>query len=427
VYSSDQLPPAKVEQIYLDALSTEHWPNPMLSTASNLTSSITGPSGVKMSGPYSWVPPNYWLLDKQDLGGAYAFLTEGGPGENPLSMDSFQITVPQNKFWPINEYWDYHCGWSRGNFGNLRFFTPALDSRHGKADSAEDYLQKSQVMAYEGHRAMFEGYGRNKYISTGVIQWMLNNAFPQMIWHLYDYYLNPSATYFATKVACEPVHIQYSYDDDTIWVVNSLYSSQSSLVASVKVYTIDAKVVYSKDLDVPQVTADAAIKILFLDLNSISDQLSATFFIDLQLKDSSARVISRNFYWLSTQKDVLDWGKSSWFRTPCKFYADFTLLQTLPKVELKVSHTTEENTNGLASRVTVSNPSNVVAFFIHVRLVTGAAKKDVWPIYWDDNYFTLFPGESRDVTAQLPDSVEMHPEQNFDVIVEVWNNISGGK
>ena len=46
-------------------------------------------------------------------------------------------------------------------------------------------------MAYDGERAMFEAYARNKYDSTGVIQWMMNNAWPSLIWHLYDYYLRP--------------------------------------------------------------------------------------------------------------------------------------------------------------------------------------------------------------------------------------------
>ncbi len=68
-------------------------------------------------------------------------------------------------------------------------------------------------MTYEGERAMFEAYGRNKYTSTGVVQWMLNNAWPSIIWHLYDWYLRPGGGYFGTKKACEPLHVQYSYDD----------------------------------------------------------------------------------------------------------------------------------------------------------------------------------------------------------------------
>ena len=49
-----------------------------------------------------------------------------------------------------------------------------------------------------------------KYTATGIIQWMLNNAWPSLIWHLYDYYLQPAGGYFGTKKACEAVHVQYS-------------------------------------------------------------------------------------------------------------------------------------------------------------------------------------------------------------------------
>ena len=67
----------------------------------------------------------------------------------------------------------------------------ALANRYGKSDNVEDFATKSQMQTYEGVRAMYEAYSRNKYESTGVIQWMLNNAWPSMIWHLYDYYLRP--------------------------------------------------------------------------------------------------------------------------------------------------------------------------------------------------------------------------------------------
>ena len=54
-------------------------------------------------------------------------------------------------------------------------------------------------MEYDSERAMFEAYSKNKYASTGVIQWMLNNAWPSMIWHLYDYYLDAGAGYFGDQ------------------------------------------------------------------------------------------------------------------------------------------------------------------------------------------------------------------------------------
>ena len=105
---------------------------------------------------------------------------------------------------------------------------------------------KSQLMTYEGQRAMFEAYGGNRYTSTGVIQWMLNNAWPSMIWHLYDYYLMPGGGYFGTKKACEPIHVQYSYDDKSVVAVNTTYQPQRNLKLTAQVYDINLAEKFSK-------------------------------------------------------------------------------------------------------------------------------------------------------------------------------------
>lgn len=184
---------------------------------------------------------------------------------------------------------------------------------------------------------MFEGYSRNKYVSTGVIQWMLNNAWPEMIWHLYDYYLNTGGSYFGAKKGCEPVHIQYSYDDNSIWVINSLYQDQSNMLALVEVYDFDANQLYSQEYPIATINADSSVNVTVIPKLSA---LTTTYFVRLILTNGSS-IISRNFYWLSTSQDVLDWSDSNFFRTACSSYADFTMLETLPAVELEYSFKTE--------------------------------------------------------------------------------------
>jgi exo-1,4-beta-D-glucosaminidase len=103
----------------------------------------------------------------------------------------------------------------------------------------EDFAFKSQLQTYEGVRAMYEAYSRNKYESTGVIQWMLNNAWPSMIWHLYDYYLRPGGGYFGAKRAMEALHPMYGYDDHSIWVVSSQYEDVKGLKLTTKIYNLD--------------------------------------------------------------------------------------------------------------------------------------------------------------------------------------------
>eukprot|EP01102_Stenamoeba_stenopodia_P021025 TRINITY_DN8370_c0_g1_i1.p1 TRINITY_DN8370_c0_g1~~TRINITY_DN8370_c0_g1_i1.p1 ORF type:complete len:621 (-),score=123.06 TRINITY_DN8370_c0_g1_i1:112-1974(-) len=429
LYSSDQLPPLDIEENYLGVFNDVSWPNPLLATASNLTSRITGPSGVKMSGPYSWVAPNYWLQDTQ-LGGAFSFLTEGGPGENPLTYESFLNTVPSSDLWPINELWDYHCGNSEGHFGNLDYFSSALAGRYGTPKSAEDYLQKAQLMAYESHRAMFEGYSRNKYQSTGVIQWMLNNAWPEMIWHLYDYYLTPSASYFGTKKACESIHAVYSYDETgTIYLVNSLYTvSYDYLQVIVELFDVLGNKLYSTTVGTGPIEGDASVLVssnTIPPLNTI-EGITSTYFLRLTVFDQDEeQQLSQNLYWLSTTPDVIDYANSTWYRSPDSTYANFTLLQTLPPVYVNtnLTYSTDENTGITTVSVTVNNDNAYIAFFIRLRVTAGADGPDIQPILWSDNYFSLMSDESIDITATFESSLLGDYEPAL--IVEVFNNISG--
>ncbi len=182
-------------------------------------------------------------------------------------------------------------------------------------------------MNYEAQRAMFEAYGRNKYSSTGVIQWMLNNAWPSLIWHLYDYYLVPSGAYFGTKKANEPLHIQYSYDDNSVAVVNAYDHAYTGLKVKASIYDINAKEKASEDLtlDIPADSSTRAFQ-----LPAVKG-ISPTYFLKLELQDASGQRLSDNFYWLSTKQDVLDWPKKfEEVYTPQSAYADLSGLSSLP-------------------------------------------------------------------------------------------------
>ena len=206
---SDNPPPADIETMYLNVEKECRWPNPILSSATAKTSTVSGITGVKMTGPYDYVAPAYWLLDSK-TGGAHGFNTETGPGPAVPPVESLREMLPAEHLWPIDDWWNFHAG--GGQFRDIRVFSEALNARYGTATGLEDFAFKSQLMTYEAMRAMFEAFSRNKYTSTGVIQWMLNNAWPSLIWHLYDYYLRPGGGYFGAKKAMEPIHPLYSYD-----------------------------------------------------------------------------------------------------------------------------------------------------------------------------------------------------------------------
>ena len=410
---SDNPPPAEVESVYLNIEKDLEWPNPIVSSASEQKAAVSGASGVKMTGPYEYVPPVYWLADTR-AGGAYGYNTETSPGPAIPPRESLERFIPKDHLWPIDEVWNYHAGGER--FTTVNVFTDGLNRRYGKASSLDDYERKAQAMTYDGQRAMFEAYARNKYTSTGVIQWMLNNAWPSLIWHLYDYYLVPAGGYFGTKKACEPVHVQYSYDDNSVAVINGTYDPLKGVKASAKIYNIDAKEKAARETTL-DLGPDSATKAF--DLPN-PDGLTSTYFLKLELHDSAGKLVSENFYWLSTKPDVLDWEKrADTVYTPQKEFADLTALNDLPKARVAITKT--EHMSGTSSTLTVvtENKGDSVAFMVHPRLIRGKGGDDVTPIFWSDNYFSLLPGEKKSLTAKFDSSLLQGASP--ELVVDGWN------
>ena len=422
---SDNPPPPDVEQMYLNIEKELQWPNPVVSSATGKATTVTGDSGVKMSGPYEYIAPSYWeqdtpagqpnrkLCNAGGCGGAYGFNTETSMGPAVPPIESIRSMVGQDHLWPIDDVWNYHAG--GGEFKTIKVFSTALANRYGESDSAEDFALKSQLQTYEGVRAMYEAYSRNKYQSTGVIQWMLNNAWPSMIWHLYDYYLRPAGGYFGAKRAMEVLHPLYGYDDHSIWVVSSQYEDVKALKLTTKIYNIDMTEKFSRE-DSLEAPSDSTAKIFTLPE---VPGLSPVYFLMLRLTDAKGKIVGSNFYWLSTKPETIDWAKSTWWMTPTDSYADFTTLSQLAKVKLKVIDRTERKGEESVTHVSIENPSKSLAFFVRLKVNKGANGEEILPVVWEDNYVSLLPGEKRELTAIYRTS-ELGSEKPV-VQVSGWN------
>jgi exo-1,4-beta-D-glucosaminidase len=405
-YGSDFPPPEHVERRYLEVLAEEHWPNPFQSSATHKPAPLTGPSGLKMRGPYDWVPPNYWLEDTEH-GGAFGFATEISPGPAVPPIESLRKMIPAEHLWPIGQVWNFHAGVQE--FQNIRAFTEALNGRYGPTRTAEEFAELSQLAAYEGQRAMFEGYARNRARSTGVIQWMLNNAWPSVIWHLFDYYLRPGGGFFGTQRACEPLHVMYAYDDQSVVVINDYPTTFERLRIEIRVVDLDGKVVHTQtnEIAVQPVSATTVAKVS-------PPRTLQPYFVDLRLRLDNGVLTSRNFYWLPTTLDVLDTAATNWIHTPVQRYADLSALRNIPaaRLDLDVSRGSLNPSTDLI-RIGIRNPTDRLAFFAQLRLADRNGE-DVLPVVWSDNYLSLLPGERRTVDARIP----VGPAQARPLVVE---------
>jgi exo-1,4-beta-D-glucosaminidase len=417
---SDNAPPPAISKMYVDTLHAEDWSLPIIAAAADQGTAETGPSGMKMAGPYAWIPPAYWYADK--LGGAFGFDSEVSAGASiPLLDDLTRMLAPQEleALWKYPQARQFHASAAWSIFATIESFDTALARRYGQPKSLEDYVAKSQLENYDNVRAQFEAFNAHMDAakpSTGVIYWMLNNAWPSLHWHLYDYFLNPAGAYFGAKIANEPVHIQYSYDTRAIMLINHTLTPEHGLRAVIRVRDLDGSVAYERRLKDIDLEGSGARQLAMLPA---LDGLSRTYFIELELASADGKSISRNVYWLSTQTDEPDWEHSTWYLTPVTRYADLTPLQSLPTATSEVHVTMRhEGAEDIASvTLTVPPSSKAVALFQHVSIKQSAGGEPILPIQWSDNDVTLWPGESLTLTAHFATSGAATP------VVELtgWN------
>jgi exo-1,4-beta-D-glucosaminidase len=417
---SDNAPPPAIAKTYVDTLHAEDWSLPIIATAVDQATAETGPSGMKMAGPYSWIPPVYWYADK--LGGAFGFDSEVSAGASiPLLDDLTRMLSPQEleALWKYPEVRQYHASAAWSVFASIAPFDTALANRYGVPRSLEDYVAKSQLENYDNVRAQFEAFNAHMDAanpSTGVIYWMLNNAWPSLHWHLYDYFLNPAGAYFGAKTANEPVHIQYSYDTHAVMLVNHTLTSEHGLRATIRVRNLDGSMPYERSLKDIDLAGNSARQVAMVPPLT---GLSRTYFIELELASAKGKSISRNVYWLATQTDELDWAHSNWYLTPVTRYADLTSLQSLPSATSEVRATMRQEAADVITTVTLTVPpsSRAVALFQHVTIKRSTGGELMLPVLWSDNDVTLWPGESLTLTARFAMSGAQMPV----VQVSGWN------
>ncbi len=399
---SDKIPHPELEKKYVEIIDKYDGTRPYIAAAKEFTSKVSGPTGIKMRGPYAFTVPSYWYEDKEN-GGALGFNSETGPGAQIPVLESLKKMIPGDRLWPINDEWDYHC--ARNEFKNISRFVKGLKERYGKPKNLKEFVSKAQMLNYELIRPMFEAFSVNRYKATGIIQWMLNSAWPAMYWQLYDWYLVPTAAYYGTKEAAKPLHIIYRYYYDDVYVVNERFRKEDNLIAKVKVFNQDSKLIFAKMIPFSINENNS------LSLNTgLKDYIkkSKGSFVSLKLYKDGKEVDS-NFYWLSKNMDVLDFKKTDWFITPVKKYADFRWINKIPVAKIKVQlNSSSDNSR----KIIIKNLADKIAFFIEVKVFN---KNDdiAIPVTLSDNYISLLPGERKSISFIAP--------KGYKVILKGWN------
>ncbi len=345
---------------------------------------------------WTYAGPAHYYTHKDD--GAWGFAQSGGIGGIIAPIESVRRMIPEDQLWPLwSDAWSFHTVIQGGEF--FQEVLKALDTRYGRARDVDEFCRKGQALNYECARGMFEAYGRNKYDATGLTTWKYDAAWPAaMTWQYVDWYLIAGGAYYGAKKACEPLHVQYSYDDHSVWVINNRYEAHTTLKVDATVYNADMTKMWNKTANL-DVAADGKTQAFWIDW---PDGLSTSHFLALTLSDRGGNPITDNIYWLSTKPDVPGVVHDSWtdYYTKPESVMDHTELDALPTTtvvldNLRVVETDDE----LHVSAIARNTGAAIAFQVHTAIVQGKQGAEVAPTYWSENYTSILPGQSRPLTV----------------------------
>ncbi len=423
---SDRIPKPELEEQYRRFLST-YDDRCYLISAKGMTSTLSGPSGTKMEGPYEYVGPTYWY-EPEAPGGGFGFNTETGIGAQLPVKESLSKMLGGPLF-PIDERWNTLCTSSTSALNTPAKLTEAIEGRFGPMTDADQYLHRADLLSYESTRAMFEAFRVNVPHSTGIIQWMLNSARPGIYWQLYDYYKQPNAAYYAVKRANAPVQLIYDYQRRAVFAVNETLHPVT-IQASLQLLTLQSPLTnHPSPITNHQlpITVQPGEPVKVFDLTDLITPQTSGAFLFLKASSSEGLLIAENEYFIPCEKDKYNWQESDWVGTPISRYASYRMLNELPTVNCETSC---REIAPHRYQVTVSNPSEQVAFML--RLAARNTDGDLLcPAFWSDNHITLAPGETRSVTCDLtstpltplqsPVTTHQSPDTTPTITLEGWN------
>ena len=352
--------------------------------------SSTDGRGVHSGGPYYWREPSgFYRVDA-------AFKTEIGSVSIP-TLEAVQAMLPKSDWETIDDAWVEHDLGKGAQSGDT--FPGQLSQRYGKTANLADFVRKAQLANYEAFRAMYEGRFVKLFSPvTGVITWMSNPAQPSFVWQLYSWDLEPNSSLFATRKACEPLHIMLNEVSGDLQVINNDPVPFDG-TATVAVYHPDGTIASRQEV---KVHADGSAAANLGPAEKTADQ-AHLHFVQLQLRDAAGQMRSDNFYW----------------RAGTGPQESLQALQTMPTAKVSASVTRHNAGGKTFLEVALRNPSDHLAMMVHLQLRRSGSGERILPVYYSDNYVSMIPQEAKTLTIEAA-TADLQGQKPL-LVLDGWN------
>ncbi|MDF1561036.1 MAG: glycoside hydrolase family 2 TIM barrel-domain containing protein [Bacteroidales bacterium] len=333
------------------------------STSSDILRNTIGGTG---DGPYNIREPLWFFTEKW-----HPFNPEMGsvglPNMESLEkmMNESDLIVPSGR--EVNEVWRYHKYMGYGD----------MIDRMGEVSDLKDFVKKAQLVNYEQYRSMVEGYTSHMWDwYTGFLLWKSQNPWPALKGQMYDWYLDQNAGFYGFRHGAAPVHLQFNPADSAVYVVNATPRERKGMRLDALLTDENGREIWkaSQETTLPP---NSHIKVWDVDLGG---KPAKVYFLRLRITYvSTGLTVDENTYWLpreGDQKELMALGKA------------------------KVVGQMMKSNQGKFT-IDIANSGDVAAFFVRMKVIRAIDGKMVTPVFFDDNYIVLLPGEKKSITVDV--------------------------
>lgn len=355
-------PPASLDQALRALVAREDPGSCYISSSADDYVSGRGPYRRLASRDYYRLAEIPYMRDE-----SIKFHSERGMPNFP-NYESLVEMMPADEAWPPSRLWGIHDFALQSAQGGETFLA-AVETAFGPSPDAETFAERAQWINYEGYRAIFESRSRHR---RGVLLWMSHPAWPSMAFCTYDFFLDPTAAYYACRKSCEPIHIQWNPYAEQVEVVNYSAGNRTGLRAQATLYDLSGNQLgdQSVAVDAPE---DSTIP-----CPSLQKAVDGLCFLRLHLYEGET-LLSANDYLLSPQE------------------SDLRQLNSCPKAALEGAVTYDEQRQCYV--VHLKNTAETPALMLHLTVRDNRGER-ILPVFWSDNYIHLLPGGERELTVR---------------------------
>ncbi|SFB09130.1 beta-mannosidase [Cohnella sp. OV330] len=352
------------------------------------------------SGPVQYITPEKGV--SHDVHGHWKY--QGNPGHYELysdvdnlfhsefGVDGLSAVKSLKKFLPASELrpvsmndslvWRHHGEWWDTYDRDIELFGPEVGAEIGVFSRASQWIQA------EGLRFVLEANRRRQFKNSGSVIWQLNEPYPNASsTSLVDYYGESKMAYYWTRRAYSPFFSSAEYkrlnwrtgETFEVKLFAGAHAATVGLTVRSRLLGMDGGLLHEQS---DAVSVDGEHTAHAGDLHVlVTEAFGTLFLLRLELLDSAGAVLHANDYFFSTlERDVY---------APALAGGD--------RVRLTAEALDDWSAEGgrleaVTRRFKLANDGDRAALHVHAEETTNG-----WWMAADDLYFTLLPGESREV------------------------------